>query len=101
MTNAQVAKEWLVHAPRAKAAVFFSENDEAMVIDRNGITSTLRISAFNGRLEGCLIYLDEVHTRGIDLPIPAGSRTAVTLGPRLVKDRLAQGTLMIDLFKIS
>lgn len=91
MTNFQVAKEWLKHVTTAKVAVYFADNDEAMVLDRNGITCPLRISAFRARLENCLVYLDEVHTRGIDLPIQVGARAAVTLGPRLVKDRLVQG----------
>ena len=40
-----------------------------------------------------LIYLDEAHTRGIDLPIPVNTHAAVTLGPRLVKDRLVQACM--------
>ena len=91
MTNVQVAKEWLRHVSDAKAAVYFSDSDEAMVLDRNGIVCPLRTSAYCNRLENVLIYLDEVHTRGIDLPIPGDAHAAVTLGPRLVKDRLVQG----------
>lgn len=93
MTNVQVAREWLSHVSSANAAVYFSNNDEAMVVDHSGVISPLRISAYCNRLQNVLIYLDEVHTRGIDLPIPGDARAAVTLGPRLVKDRLVQGEL--------
>lgn len=94
MTNFDVAKVWLglVPSDEAQAAVYYHESDEAMVLDRSNFVSPLRVSAYRANLSGCLVYLDEVHTRGIDLPIPAGARAAVTLGPRLVKDRLVQGT---------
>jgi len=37
-----------------------------------------------------LSLLDEAHTRGTDLKMPANYRAIVTLGPDLTKDRLAQ-----------
>lgn len=90
-TNMQLVQQWLALETNAHAAVFFDEQDEAMVLDRSGAVIPLRISPFSGKLDACLIYLDEVHTRGIDLAIPVGARAVVTLGPRLVKDRLMQG----------
>jgi hypothetical protein len=94
-TNHQFAQEWLECRSDAKAAVYFDDQDEPMVLDRSNMITPLRISPLSGKLEGCLIYMDEVHTRGIDLAIPIGARAAVTLGPRLVKDRLTQG-MFID-----
>lgn len=90
-TNNQLAKDWLAIDDRAQAALFFDEHDEAMILDRSDSVTPLRISPFQGNLDSCVIYLDEVHTRGIDLAIPIGARAAITLGPRLVKDRLMQG----------
>ncbi|KAG9960476.1 hypothetical protein KCU61_g6491, partial [Aureobasidium melanogenum] len=90
-TNFQLVQKWLQYRTDAKAAVYFDDCDEAMVLDRYGATIPLRISPLSGKLDGCLFYIDEVHTRGIDLAIPLGAHAAVTLGPRLVKDRLAQG----------
>lgn len=90
-TNFQLAQRWLQYRTDAKAAVYFDDCDEAMVLDRYGAAISLRISPLSGKLDGCLFYIDEVHTRGIDLAIPLGAHAAVTLGPRLVKDRLAQG----------
>jgi hypothetical protein len=90
-TNSQLIKGWLDYQTDARAGLYFDDEDEAMVMDRTGNITPLRISPFKGKLEGCLIYLDEVHTRGIDLAIPIGAHAAVTLGPRLVKDRLVQG----------
>ncbi|KAI9850515.1 MAG: hypothetical protein M1838_005579 [Thelocarpon superellum] len=93
MKNREVAEAWLRCVPTAEAAVFFDEGDEVMVLSRRGLYERLVVSPFHHRLENCLIYLDEVHTRGVDLDIPAGVRAAVTLGPRLIKDRLVQACL--------
>ena len=90
-TNLELAQQWLALEGNARAVIFFDERDEATVLDRSGCITPMRISPFSSKLDGCLIYLDEVHTRGIDLAIPHGSRAAVTLGPRLSKDRLMQG----------
>ncbi|EON66141.1 hypothetical protein W97_05384 [Coniosporium apollinis CBS 100218] len=93
MKNQDVAQAWLKVVPNATAAVFFGENDEQMVVDREGRLSHLEASPFKYKLGDCLIYLDEVHTRGMDLPIPPGVRAALTLGPRLTKDRLVQACM--------
>ncbi|TKA77752.1 hypothetical protein B0A49_06728 [Cryomyces minteri] len=93
MTNREVAQEWLRHAPDTKAAVFFSDNDEKMVIDQTGYLSLLSKSSYQDCLRDCVVYLDEVHTRGIDLKISTGTQAAVTLGPRLTKDRLVQACM--------
>lgn len=94
-TNLELVKQWLNLELDAHAAVYFDDRDEAMVLDRSGSVTPLRISPFSGQLDACLIYLDEVHTRGIDLAIPSGARAAVTLGPRLVKDRLMQACMRL------
>lgn len=90
--NEEVARDWLKLVPLAQAAVFFSEDDELTVISRDaGSRQPLMVSAFAKRMDECLVYLDEVHTRGTDLKLPTNRRAAVTLGPNLTKDRLVQG----------
>lgn len=91
LQNHEVAEKWLEMVPGAQAAVFFNDNDELTVMSRDGATEPLMISAFAKQLDNCLVYLDEVHTRGTDLKLPTNSRAAVTLGPGLTKDRLMQG----------
>ncbi|KAI5366675.1 hypothetical protein Slin14017_G043150 [Septoria linicola] len=94
MNNVQVAKTWLEkHDSSMKAAVFVNDNDEICVIDRNGRVELLRTSSFSNRLGSCLIFLDEAHTRGIDLQLPLHYRAAVTLGAGLTKDRLVQAAM--------
>lgn len=92
-SNEEVAKLWLAEVSPAgtAAAVFFDENDEAMVVDRDGYTEPLLASPFQGKMDLCLVFLDQHHARGVDLKLPQEYRAAVTLGPRLTKDRLVQG----------
>ena len=91
MSNEQVAREWLDLDPTAEAAVFFDADDNLMVRTRHDEPEYLNSSRYRDQLSRCLVYLDEVHTRGTDLKLPISSGAAVTLGPRLIKDRLVQG----------
>lgn len=91
--NEEVAQRWLFQNEEAQvqAAIFFNENDEMLVLTRDGFKSALAVSPFVDQLDKCLVYLDEAHTRGTDLRLPKDYRAAVTLGPSLTKDRLTQG----------
>ena len=95
-----MARLWLHRHPRhsAEAVVFFDEDDELSVLDRDGNVDSLQTSSFLTRMEACLVFLDEAHTRGTDLKLPADYRAAVTLGPHLTKDRLVQGEISKILF---
>ncbi|OMP85161.1 hypothetical protein BK809_0000260 [Diplodia seriata] len=92
-SNEDVARKWLQLSPNADAAVFFDEADEKRVLDRHGFVERLSNSGFHQNLDSCLIYLDEVHTRGVDISMPTHARAAVTLGPRTTKDRLVQACM--------
>jgi len=92
--NQQVVEKWLgmwEDTKETEAAIFFNENDELSVLDRNGRVELLQVSPYTNRLDVCLVFLDEAHTRGTDLRLPTDYRAAVTLGPNLTKDRLIQG----------
>lgn len=91
--NEEVAQAWLSRVPAsdAQAVVFFDDNNNLLVLSRDGITESLMISPFAKQMDQCLVYLDESHTRGTDLKLPPDYRAAVTLGPDLTKDRLVQG----------
>jgi hypothetical protein len=92
-SNSQVAKAWLDIARVAAGAIYFNENDELAVLTRNGITQPLSSSPLARQLDHCLVYLDHAHTRGTDIRLPVGTRAAVTLGPKVTKDALVQGSL--------
>jgi hypothetical protein len=91
--NQHVAQHWLslTAFDDADAAVFYDEDDEASVIDREGHIERLLCSPFRQRMHRCLVFLDQQHARGVDLKLPSTFRAAVTIGPRLTKDRLVQG----------
>jgi len=93
MNNLQVATTWLgIHHDNSKEGVVFcNDNDELCVVDRRGRIELLQTSSFSSRLDVCLVFLDEAHTRGIDLKLPQHFRAAVTLGDNLTKDKLVQG----------
>ncbi|RDW69126.1 uncharacterized protein DSM5745_08886 [Aspergillus mulundensis] len=90
-SNEEVAKAWLATTgAQASAAIFYNEEDEAVVVDHDGFIEPLIASPFRGRMHLCLVFLDQHHSRGVDLKLPRNYRAAVTLGPRLTKDRLVQ-----------
>jgi hypothetical protein len=93
LQNQEVAELWLKvdRRPEIEAAVFVDSKDDLRVFRRDGVVELLVSSPYFEQLGRCVIYLDEAHTRGTDLKLPPGSRAAVTLGPRLCKDKLMQG----------
>ncbi|KAL4994276.1 hypothetical protein BDV10DRAFT_189152 [Aspergillus recurvatus] len=96
LTNLEVAKAWLRMAPdegRAQAVVYVNDGDELCVVDRTGLVEPLQISPFAKQLGVCLVFLDEAHTRGIDLKLPQHYRAAVTLGAGITKDKLVQACM--------
>lgn len=97
LDNLQVAQKWLEMRSALdstkEAVVFVDQDDELSIVDRNGRVEALQTSSFASRLGACLIFLDEAHTRGIDLKLPVDYRAAVTLGANLTKDRLVQGKI--------
>ena len=91
MQNVELAKHWLSLKPDVQAVIYFGDNDQICVLTRDSTVEPFISSPFNQRLDKCLVYLDDVHTRGTDLKLPRDSRAAVTLGPKVTKDRLLQG----------
>jgi hypothetical protein len=94
LQNEEVSKRLLELSVRdsdPKAVVYFDDRDELTVKTKDGCTERLLISPFAQQLDKCFVYLDDTHTRGTDLKLPKDSRAAVTLGPKLTKDRLVQG----------
>jgi hypothetical protein len=93
-TNLEFAHLWLERYKDDNdigAVVFFDEGGNMSVLTRDGSTVPFLDSPYANTLERCLVYLDDVHTRGTDLRLPK-SQAVVTLGPRLTKDKLVQGT---------
>ena len=94
LRNHELAEAWLDVNLDVSAAIYFNEDDELMVRTRDGSAQQLRTSPFAQQLDRCVVYLDDAHTRGTDIKFPSGFRAAVTLGPKVTKDRLVQGTYL-------
>ena len=91
LDNESLAKEWLSIDIKAEAGVYFGEDGRARVIYRDGKRQPLATSPFIDNLEACVIYLDEAHTRGVDLKMPLNAKAALTLGIMQTKDHTVQG----------
>ncbi|OAG39983.1 hypothetical protein AYO21_05856 [Fonsecaea monophora] len=95
MTNATLAKMWLDIDTEATAAVYFDENNKATVLSRSGRRIPLLASPFADDMSGCLVYLDESHTRGTDMKFPPDARGAVTLSLGQTKDHTVQAVMRL------
>ncbi|CUA68377.1 NADH-ubiquinone oxidoreductase chain 5 [Rhizoctonia solani] len=93
MQNEELVRCWLRLKPDIAAAIYFNNQDELVVLPQNGTPALLNTSPFAQRLDKCLVYLDDGHTRGTDLKLPKETRALVTLGPKVTKDRLLQGCM--------
>ena len=91
MTNQHLVRHWLSLRGDVAAGVYFDDADQLSVLTQDGDVEPLYSSPFLQRLNECLVYLDDAHTRGTDLKLPLHFRAAVTLGPKITKDRLVQG----------
>jgi len=98
--NRNLVEHWLRQEREEDtiAAVYVNDKDELTVLYRDGHDEPLSRSHVNQHLgKRIIVYLDDAHTRGNDVKLPAGFRAAVTLGPRVTKDRLAQGCMCMRL----
>lgn len=92
LKNEQLIRQWLALRSDVLAGVYFDESDRITVLTQDGTKESLVSSPFRQQLGKCIIYLDDAHTRGTDLRLPVHFRAAVTLGPKVTKDRLVQGS---------
>ncbi|KAK4940716.1 hypothetical protein LTR10_019226 [Elasticomyces elasticus] len=100
-SNKVVVTKWLDMCKEKLAAIFFNDNDEKMVLNRDGTVEPFVSSIFKDEIRGCLIYLDEFHTRGTDFQFPDRFEAGVLLGPGLLKDTLAQACMRMRKLAVS
>jgi len=97
MDNRSLVKAWLNIDTQAKGAVYFAADNRAWVQYRGDKEKVpLLATPFSENLDECLVYLDEAHTRGIDLKLPQDARGALTLALGQTKDHTVQGKLSIS-----
>lgn len=95
LTNEQVAVEWLKMTPEASfdAAIYFDSRDVLQTVDRNGNITEFDCSVYRENLGRCLVYLDDVHTRGTDLKFPLNWKACVTLSGDITRDKTVQSCM--------
>ncbi|KAI9765661.1 MAG: hypothetical protein M1840_007218 [Geoglossum simile] len=93
--NKSLVKAWLVRDHEAQAAIYFDAGNKAWVLYPNGKGVPLLASPFADDLAQCLVYLDEAHTRGTDLKLPASARGALTLSLGQTKDHTVQAAMRL------
>jgi hypothetical protein len=92
MSNEALVKAWLDIDSKPQAAVYFGADNRAWVRYRGTKNPVpLLATAFVDNLDNCLVYIDEAHTRGIDLKLPQEARGALTLALGQTKDHTVQG----------
>ena len=94
LNNRDLAQTWLLVDTEPEAAVYFDEDNRARVLHRDGKSQPLAASPYHDNLGKCVVYLDEAHTRGVDLKMPADAVAALTLGINQSKDHTVQGKSM-------
>ncbi|KAM3508890.1 hypothetical protein MY11210_006533 [Beauveria gryllotalpidicola] len=94
MENHDVARKWLDIDTQAEGALYFGPNSQIMVRSRfQKDPMPLIASPFANDIQNCVVYIDEGHTRGTDLKLPANAKGAVTLSLGQTKDQTVQGEL--------
>ncbi len=96
MDNVSLARAWLSISSDAPAAVYFGSGNKPWVMYRGSkYQIPLLASPFADDLGQCLVYIDEAHTRGTDLKLPADARGALTLGLGQTKDHTVQAAMRL------
>ncbi|KAH7009622.1 hypothetical protein EDB80DRAFT_838411 [Ilyonectria destructans] len=96
MENHDLAATWLDIYPEAQGAVYFDRDSRIMVRARfHKAPVPLLASPFAENLEEFVVYINEAHTRGTDLKLPAHARGAVTLGLGQTKDQTVQAAMRL------
>ncbi|CAF3218262.1 unnamed protein product, partial [Rotaria socialis] len=93
-TNREIAVKWLNLSNRNQIDyVVYFDCDSIVVGDRQSHHCPFVTSPASERLDRCIFYLDEIHTRGTDFKFLVGFKAAVTLGNGLTKDRFVQACM--------
>ncbi|OJJ73414.1 hypothetical protein ASPBRDRAFT_503222 [Aspergillus brasiliensis CBS 101740] len=95
MDNLTLVKTWLEKDTEPQAAVYFGTDNKPWVWYRIGRKAPLLATPYADNLHNCLIYLDEAHTRGTDLKLPADAKGALTLGLNQTKDHTVQAAMRL------
>lgn len=92
MSNREVAEAALLLCDRFLAAIYFDDENQILVLDKDGKETPLSKSPLQPS-HPCFTYLDDKHTRGTDLRFSRFAVGAVTVCRKTTKDRLVQASM--------
>ena len=92
MSNREVAEAALLLCDRFLAAIYFNDENQVLVLDKDGRETPLSKSPLQPS-DPCFTYLDDKHTRGTDLRFARFAVGAVTVCRKTTKDRLVQASM--------
>ncbi|RKF80414.1 putative p-loop containing nucleoside triphosphate hydrolase [Golovinomyces cichoracearum] len=95
MDNLSLVTKWLEINQHAPAAFFFHKENGPQILYRNGRKVSFYSSPYADNLKDCLVYFDQVHTRGTDLKLPSDAKAVLTLGPNQTKDHTVQAAMRL------
>lgn len=90
--DADFAKSWLRRRPDCQGIVLY-RNNRLEIMSCDGVGVPFALSPLANNLGSCLVLLDEMHCRGTDLRLPAGTVAALTLGRGLTRDKFVQAAM--------
>ncbi|CAD7926811.1 unnamed protein product [Amoebophrya sp. A120] len=97
--NEAFARAWLAERDRDTEAVVFFRGDKTYVVRQRAPSHArpvpLSSTPYAEDLSKCIIYLDDVHTRGSDFRLPLTTRGLLTLGKGMPKDKLLQACMRL------
>ncbi|TGJ78854.1 hypothetical protein E0Z10_g9910 [Xylaria hypoxylon] len=101
MGNEDLAQTWLEVDSDAQAVVYFRNDNRAWVHYRGKTKEDVPLLAtpLAENMSECNVFLDEGHTRGVDLRLPRNARGAVTLALKLTKDHAVQAAMRLRQLK--
>ncbi|KAI1347711.1 hypothetical protein F5Y01DRAFT_318465 [Xylaria sp. FL0043] len=97
MSNEELAQTWLDVDPDAKAVIYFRNDNRPWVRYRSNAKEDVPLLAtpLAEDMSECKVFLDEGHTRGVDLRLPTHACGAVTLALKLTKDHTVQAAMRL------
>ena len=96
MSNRSFVESWLKCRPDMEAGAFF-QGSSIFTLTKDGMLLKFDESPYCDDMSGCLLYLDDIHTRGSDFRLPLNTRAVLTLGKGMQKDKCMQACMRLRL----
>ena len=93
MSNEDFSKAWLRTRDDMEAVAYFDSFNMIKVATQDGEIVTYGATSYSSDMSKCLLYLDDIHTRGSDFVLPQDTKAMLTLGKGMPKDKFIQACM--------